>query len=114
MKKFKFLFLSIFVLFTLNGCQDVKKGFSGKKIDQGNEFLVIKKNPLVVPPNFNELPKPKSNNNSNNSINESKNNESDFKKKFEKKNIDNDKNQPDESNNNYNSIEENILEQIRD
>ena len=36
------IFLLIF-LFLVSGCQDVKKGFSGKKIDQGEEFLVIKK-----------------------------------------------------------------------
>ena len=51
-KSFSFL-ISIIIFTTLTGCQDVKKGLSGKKIDEGNEFLVIKKNPLVVPPNFN-------------------------------------------------------------
>tara|TARA_Y100001970_G_scaffold223969_1_gene275895 strand:+ start:250 stop:582 length:333 start_codon:yes stop_codon:yes gene_type:complete len=52
------IFLLIF-LFLITGCQDVKKGFSGKKIDQGEEFLVIKKNPLVVPPDFEKMPLPK-------------------------------------------------------
>ena len=52
------IFLLIF-LFLLSGCQDVKKGFSGKSIDQGEEFLVIKKNPLVVPPDFEKMPLPK-------------------------------------------------------
>ena len=52
------IFLLIF-LFLFSGCQDVKKGFSGKKIDQGEEFLVIKKNPLVVPPDFEKMPLPK-------------------------------------------------------
>ena len=52
------IFLLIF-LFLLSGCQDVKKGFSGKKIDQGEEFLVIKKNPLIVPPDFEKMPLPK-------------------------------------------------------
>ena len=52
------IFLLIF-LFLLPGCQDVKKGFSGKNIDQGEEFLVIKKNPLVVPPDFEKMPEPK-------------------------------------------------------
>ena len=43
MKKINYpIFLLIF-LFLISGCQDVKKGISGKKIDQGEEFLVIKK-----------------------------------------------------------------------
>ena len=78
------LLVSVVISIFLIGCQDVKKGFSGKKIDQGNEFLVIKKNPLVVPPNFNELPQPKNNNLENNS---NKDNETDdeFKNLFKKK-----------------------------
>ena len=32
---------------------------SGKKYENSDEFLVIKKNPLVLPPNFNDLPSPK-------------------------------------------------------
>ena len=31
---------------------------SGKKYENSDEFLVIKKNPLVLPPNFNDLPTP--------------------------------------------------------
>ena len=52
------IFLLIFI-FLVSGCQDVKKGFGGKKIDEGEEFLVIKKNPLVVPPDFEKMPLPK-------------------------------------------------------
>ena len=37
------LLISIIIFIILTGCQDVKKGLTGKKIDQGNEFLVIKK-----------------------------------------------------------------------
>lgn len=60
MNKKNFSFLISIIIFTiLSGCQDVKKGLSGKKIDEGNEFLVIKKNPLVLPPDFNMLPEPK-------------------------------------------------------
>ena len=32
---------------------------TGKKFENSDEFLVIKKNPLVLPPNFNDLPTPK-------------------------------------------------------
>ena len=33
---------------------------TGKKQENSDEFLVIKKNPLEVPPDFNDLPIPKS------------------------------------------------------
>ena len=45
MKKNNYLTLLLIFLFFFTGCQDVKKGFSGKKIDKGEEFLVIKKIP---------------------------------------------------------------------
>ena len=104
-KSFSFL-ISIIILTILTGCQDVKKGFSGKKIDEGNEFLVIKKNPLVVPPNFNELPQP-SNNNMENSSN--KDNENEFKN-IMKNNEDNISENETTTNGN---LEENILKQIK-
>ena len=49
----------IAVLFLLSSCQNVKDALSGKKYENSDEFLVIKKNPLVLPPNFNDLPTPK-------------------------------------------------------
>ena len=83
------IFLLIF-LFLLSGCQDVKKGFSGKKIDQGEEFLVIKKNPLVVPPDFEKMPIPKNEIEKSNSIKVENNQDSDFKKllKTQDQNVD--------------------------
>ena len=72
------IFLLIF-LFLLSGCQDVKKGFSGKKIDQGEEFLVIKKNPLVVPPDFEKMPMPKNEIEKSKSVKVENNLDSDFK-----------------------------------
>ena len=47
------------VLFSLVSCQSIKDGLSGKKYENSDDFLVIKKNPLVVPPEFNSLPIPK-------------------------------------------------------
>jgi len=49
----------IIILFLLCSCQNVKDALSGKKYENSDEFLVIKKNPLVLPPNFNDLPTPK-------------------------------------------------------
>ena len=101
------LLISIIIFIILTGCQDVKKGLTGKKIDQGNEFLVIKKNPLVVPPNFNELPQPRNNNLENNSNKENEN-DNEFKNLLEK-NGDEIKQNDSKTNGN---LEENILKQI--
>ena len=54
-KKYFFIIL----LFFLCSCQNFKNALSGKKFENSDEFLVIKKNPLVLPPNFSNLPKPK-------------------------------------------------------
>ena len=51
--------LFIVILFFLSSCQNVKDALTGKKYENSDEFLVIKKNPLVLPPNFNDLPTPK-------------------------------------------------------
>ena len=73
------IFLLIF-LFLISGCQDVKKGFSGKKVSQGEEFLVIKKNPLVVPPDFEKMPLPNNKIDNTESINDENNEDSKFEK----------------------------------
>ena len=49
----------LIILFLLCSCQNVKDALSGKKFENSDEFLVIKKNPLILPPNFNDLPTPK-------------------------------------------------------
>ena len=41
------------------GCQSLKDGLEGnKKSKTAEEFLIEKKNPLVLPPDFEELPEP--------------------------------------------------------
>ena len=80
MKKDNYLIFLLFFLLLFSGCQDVKKGFSGKKIDQGEEFLVIKKNPLVVPPNFEKMPLPKNEINNTNPIKIENDQDSEFEK----------------------------------
>ena len=61
MNKYKISILLAFLLF-ISGCGIVKEGFKSPKQKTSDEFLVEKKSPLVMPPNFNELPVPKSNN----------------------------------------------------
>ena len=60
MKHLKIFILSNLFLFLLS-CGTVKEGFSNQKKNNSNEFLVEKKTPLVMPPNYNELPEPKIN-----------------------------------------------------
>ena len=63
MKKIK-VFLSLYLILLLfNSCGTIKKGFENPKKNSSDEFLVEKKSPLVMPPNFNELPIPKNQNN---------------------------------------------------
>ena len=103
------IFLLIF-LFLLSGCQDVKKGFSGKNIDQGEEFLVIKKNPLVVPPDFEKMPVPKNEIDKTNSIKVENDQVSEFEKLLKNKdeniNISN-------SNENTGDLEKKIIDKIK-
>ena len=61
MKKFNFLFILGISLIILSGCNTVKKGFKNPKKNSSDEFLVEKKSPLVMPPEFNELPIPNQN-----------------------------------------------------
>ena len=57
----KFIILSYILTFIfLNGCQNFKDGLSLKKKVTTDEFLVQKKNPLVLPPDYDALPRPMS------------------------------------------------------
>ena len=60
MKHLKIIILSNLFLFLLS-CGTIKEGFSNQKKNNSDEFLVEKKTPLVMPPNYNELPEPKIN-----------------------------------------------------
>ena len=61
MKKINLLFILGISLIILSGCNTVKKGFKNPKKNSSDEFLVEKKSPLVMPPEFNELPIPNQN-----------------------------------------------------
>ena len=57
-KFFKISKLLILLLFAYS-CGSVGEALQGKKrSDQGDEFLIDKKNPLAMPPDFDKLPKP--------------------------------------------------------
>ena len=61
MKQFKFYIVLGIIIF-LSSCGTIKKGFTNQKKDNSDEFLVEKKSPLVMPPDYNELPIPKGEN----------------------------------------------------
>ena len=65
MNKFKQFILLNLILF-LSSCGTLKDGFKNQKKNSSDEFLVEKKSPLVMPPNYNELPIPKTNKTINN------------------------------------------------
>ena len=54
----KKIILLIFILSFLGACQATKDALTLKKKDNSDEFLVEKKNPLVLPPDFGDLPDP--------------------------------------------------------
>ena len=61
MKKFNLFFIFWIALIILSGCNTAKKAFQNPKKNSSDEFLVEKKSPLVLPPEFNELPIPNQN-----------------------------------------------------
>ena len=57
MKK-KFLLFNLFLICFLSACESAREGFTLKKKDNSDEFLVEKKSPLVLPPVYGKLPTP--------------------------------------------------------
>ncbi|MDA9084636.1 DUF3035 domain-containing protein [Candidatus Pelagibacter sp.] len=105
-KLFKNIFYFFSILFLLGACQSVKDGLTGKKKNNSDEFLVEKKNPLVLPPDFETLPKPK--------VlikDDKKNNEIDLKSIITKSNTKIEKKSIDKTLNG--SLEKSILEKIK-
>ena len=101
MKQFKFyILIAIAILFS--SCSSLKEGFTNQKKNNSDEFLVEKKSPLVMPPDYNELLIPneedisKKSNEIKSLISKSKNDEID--ENFDKKSS---------------SFEESILEKIK-
>ena len=58
----KNIIFSLIVLILVTSCSDtwdsVKRGLTGQKDTSTDEFLVKKKDPLVLPPKFEDLPEP--------------------------------------------------------
>jgi len=105
----KKVLLTIIILSFLNSCQSVSEGFTLKKKNNGEEFLVEKKNPLVLPPDYSKLPTPENINSLNKNENITENDKDKFEKIINKsKNTDNSEQKVMSS-----SIEESILKNIK-
>tara|TARA_B100000427_G_C15471742_1_gene578879 strand:+ start:1027 stop:1329 length:303 start_codon:yes stop_codon:yes gene_type:complete len=59
MKNLKLFFILLFLVL-LNNCTGLDQAMGGKNRKNSDEFLVKKKDPLVLPPKYEELPIPKS------------------------------------------------------
>ena len=58
MKRINKIFLVIILGLLTQNCSTIKEGFSSQKKNSTDEFLVEKKSPLVMPPEFSKLPSP--------------------------------------------------------
>ena len=54
----KKIFLILSLSLYLTACQSAKDALTLKKKNSGDEFLIEKKSPLVLPPDYGELPEP--------------------------------------------------------
>ena len=94
----------LFFTILLGACQATKDALTLKKKNNSDEFLVEKKNPLVLPPDYGELPIPKNIQNKNKNNDLSKTIISLNKEDFSNKKID-------ESD--LSSIEKSIMKEIK-
>ncbi len=102
----KKIFFLIICISILNSCQGVKDALEGKRRSKtGDEFLIQKKNPLSLPPNFEDLPKP---NDQNTESEENLENTSDDLQEIINETIEVENNNANESD----SVEELILQEI--
>tara|TARA_B100001564_G_C20350410_1_gene538682 strand:- start:272 stop:580 length:309 start_codon:yes stop_codon:yes gene_type:complete len=61
MNKFKYYFIYFLLIFLVSGCGTVKKAFDSERKNSSDEFLVEKRSPLSLPPEFDKLPIPNDN-----------------------------------------------------
>ena len=98
----KFILLNF--IFLLVSCGTVKDAFVNQKKNNTDEFLVEKKSPLVMPPDYNELPITKK------KIEQKDINENEFKTLITQKNQDNKSDSNEDVNKNF---EELLLDKIK-
>ena len=99
--------LSLLLILFLSACTSVKDSLTLKKKSTADEFLVEKKNPLVMPPDYGKLPQPGTGETNQNAENDDTSDE--VEKLLSNKDNSNSKNQKKSSS----SIEKLILEKIK-
>ena len=107
MKNFKFFVILNIIIITLNSCGTVKESFSSQKKNNNDEFLVEKKSPLLMPPDYDELPVPQSEN-----ISKNNGEENELKKLLTK--TDSQSSSTNELKNSVGTLEEILLKKIKD
>ena len=98
----KFILLNLILLLT--SCSTMKSAFVNEKKNNTDEFLVEKKSPLVMPPDYNDLPIPKE------KIEQTDINENEFKTLITQKNQDTKSDNNEDVNKNF---EELLLDKIK-
>ena len=58
LKKIIYLFVLAFFVVSCDSLSSVKRGLTGEKRVSTDEFLIKKKDPLILPPNYEDLPTP--------------------------------------------------------
>lgn len=108
MKKHKFYIIFLSLVIILSSCQKLSEGMTGSKRSKtSDEFLVHKKKPLVMPPDFDDMPLPKQNKQKEEELSASSESIEDLLNIKKKEN-----NESFESGNDS-SLEESILEKIK-
>jgi len=101
------VFFLLNILIFLSSCGTVQKAFSNQKKNSSDEFLVEKKSPLVMPPNYGDLPIPQSSEN----YDQKKNNENKIQNLIT--NNDNANNDKMNDNSQSQTLEKSLLEKIK-
>ncbi len=57
-KKIIYLLSFFSIIFFVTSCQSIKRGLTGEKMTTTDEFLIKKKDPLIMPPDYENLPTP--------------------------------------------------------
>ena len=57
-KKITYILLILLLVASCNSMDSVKRGLTGEKAKSADEFLVKKKDPLILPPDYENLPMP--------------------------------------------------------
>tara|TARA_Y100000389_G_scaffold4454_1_gene4222 strand:- start:8324 stop:8638 length:315 start_codon:yes stop_codon:yes gene_type:complete len=103
MKKINIILITLLLLYSCASFKEAGKVLRNEKIKTTDEFLIKKKEPLVLPPDYSKIPKP-------GSLSEANNNE---KESDKIKRIMRTSNEKNINKNKSSSVEESIINRIR-